>query len=132
MKIPTLGKIVTVRGRNGAMDFVLVVEIPHGKRTRTIEVPIEPLQILALADVLNCCPEHIMRVPSTDRRGPGEIHANIGHAVWHLENPDRPRPCLPDGGAVLDTTEALPVLEAHVADDDDCCHYGRWLLGKGK
>lgn len=93
-----VGKVISVRGRNGACDVVLSVNYPYGKgRVRSIDVPLDPLFILELAKAIECCPDHVMREHRTDRRGPDEVHVNLGHAVWHLYNPDMPRPCLPDG-----------------------------------
>lgn len=106
-EFPPEGVVTSIRGRNGACDVVLTVRIPYGKKHRDIEVPLRPEAILALADAIKCCPEHILETHRTGKRGPGPeaTYVNLGHAVWHLDNPDMPRPCLPQDGKIIDVMD---------------------------
>lgn len=106
-RFPPEGKVTGIRGRNGACDVVLTVAVPHGKKSRDIEVSLEPEFILALAKAIDCCPEHILETHRTGKRGPGPkaTYVNLGHAVWHLQNPDMPRPCLPMHGQIIDVMD---------------------------
>lgn len=115
-RFPPEGKVIGVRGRNGACDVVLSVAIPHGKGTRDVDVALEPRFVLALADAIRCCPQHIGDKGMTGSVIEGTArevwceYVNLGHAIWHLENPDRPRPCLPFGSIidVADETKLPP------------------------
>jgi hypothetical protein len=127
-RFPPEGKVTYVWGRNGAMDVVLDVAVPHGKSTRDVRVPIEPEFIIALAAALDCCPEHIGEWLPTGsvvegtfkHRGQWVPHANVGHAVWHLQHPDRPRPCLPhDGRPVIDVADETKLPPGDVIDVGD-------------
>lgn len=104
---PAEGVVTCIRGRNGACDVVLTVAIPHGKKSRDIEVPLPPLFVLELAKAIDCCPEHILATHRTGKSGPGPeaTYVNLAHAVWHLENPDRPRPCLPTNTSIIDVAD---------------------------
>jgi hypothetical protein len=108
-----MGVVTGIRGRNGACDIVLTVAVPHGKKSRTIEVALEPLAILALADAIRCCPEHILGTHRTGRSGPGPeaTCVNLGHAVWHLENPDAVRPCLPMHSSIIDVADETKLTD---------------------
>jgi hypothetical protein len=69
---------VRIRGLNGAGTVELSGEVPHGAGKRLVSVEVTPLRILELAAALVCCP--------------GAIESP-GHAVWHLDHPNDPRPC---------------------------------------
>lgn len=120
-KFPPEGVVTCIRGRNGACDILLTVAVPHGKSKRDIEVPLEPLAILALADAIRCCPEHILETHRTGKRGPGPeaTYVNLGHAVWHLENPDQPRPCLPMHGQIIDVMDETKLTAGDIDPDED-------------
>ncbi len=120
-RIPVEGKVTYVQGRNGACDVVLTVAIPHGKRKRDIKVALPTNFILELAKAIDCCPEHILQTHRTGKPGPGPeaTYVNIGHAVWHLENPNMPRPCLPMHGKVIDVDERLALDGDRRSSKDD-------------
>ncbi len=76
--------------------------IRHGKGTRRIDVDVSAREILALADAIRAtanqacvAPRHRTGYPSDD--------LSVGHAVWHLDNPDRPMPCIT--GDVIDVSD---------------------------
>jgi hypothetical protein len=120
-KFPAEGVVTRIRGRNGACDVALTVTIPHGKRSRDIEVALQPEFILALAKAIDCCPEHILETHRTGKRGPGPeaTYVNLGHAVWHLENPGMPRPCLPTHGQIIDVMDETKLTDG---DGDITAH----------
>ncbi len=127
-RFPPEGKITSVRGRNGACDVVLTVAVPHGRKTRDVEVPLPPAFVLTLADAIRCCPDHILETHRTGRRGPGPeaVYANLIHAVWHLEHPEAVRPCLPENNPTIDVGDEtkLPpgrVLDLPAASDPEPC-----------
>lgn len=93
--------------------MLLTVAIPHGKKSRDIKVPLKPAFILALAKAIECCPDHILETPRTGKLGPGPeaIYANLGHAVWHLQNPDMPRPCLPNNTTIIDVMDETKLTD---------------------
>lgn len=141
-RFPPEGKVTGIRGRDGACDVVLTVAVPHGKRSRDVEVPLSPTFILALADAIRCCPEHILETHRTGKRGPGPEAsiANLIHAVWHLEHPDMPRPCLPNGAIidVMDETKLPPgpqictACQGPIDENGECrCEECRTCLGSG-
>jgi hypothetical protein len=113
-------KVISYLGRNGARDVLLTVTIPHGEKTRDVKVPLEVDLILKLADAIRCCPDHILETPRTGKQGPGPeaVPTNIGHAVWHIDNPEAPRPCLPWGGRIIDVGEAPARLGDGSPDDE--------------
>ena len=86
---------------------------------RAVQLHVKAETILALADAIRCCPRHINADPATGRTGAEYPPKWIGHALWHLQNPDRVRPCLEHGREILDTTEAGLELPPHEEDDDD-------------
>lgn len=101
------GNVSRVEGWSGTPRVVFHVMIPHGKRRRSIQVPVRPEQILAIADAIRCCPEHILETPRTGQPGPGPeaVIKHVAHAIWHLDNPGSPRPCLPDGTKIIDVAD---------------------------
>lgn len=143
-RFPPECKVTGIRGRNGACDVVLTVAVPHGTKTRDVEVPLEPTFVLALADAIRCCPEHILETHRTGKRGPGPEASlvNLGHAVWHLEHPDMPRPCLPDNGRIIDVMDEtkLPAgpsictaCQGPIDENGECrCEECRTCLGTGR
>jgi len=105
---PLQGRVDYVQGRSGARDVVLCVSVPHGKHRRDFDVPVDPRMILALADAIRCCPQHVGESVPVAARPDGsmqyawEPYVNLAHAIWHYENPDAVRPCLPKERDVID------------------------------
>lgn len=116
-RFPTEATFGHFRGRNGSRDIVVYATIPHGKHRRAVEIAIEPEQILALADAIRCCPQHVGESVPVASNEDGSIryawrdYVNLGHAVWHMDNPNSVRPCLPMDGRTIDVgpdDRALP------------------------
>lgn len=80
-------------------------EIPHGKSTRSIAVDVDPELICKIADALRT-------VHKCHRRSGDEITTldglqqvwrdQIGHAMWHVTNPEAVMPCLDHNSKVID------------------------------
>lgn len=87
----------------------------EGRGQRQVNVRVCAETILALADAIRCCPNHINEDPRTGKRGPEHPPTWIGHAMWHLEHPDMVRPCLNQGSKIIDMN-TLPA--------------GRWRMTK--
>lgn len=65
--------------------LVICGYVSHQRTRREVRVSLTPQTILDLADAIRKCPRVLL--------ANGEP-AQIGHAMWHLENPDVP-PCQP-------------------------------------
>lgn len=78
----------------------------EGRGQRQVNVRVDAETILALADAIRCCDDHIKEDYKTGQRGVGS-YRNIGHALWHLENPEMVRPCLAHGAEIIDVDRAL-------------------------
>lgn len=79
----------------------------EGRGQRQVNVRVRAETILALADAVRCCPDHINEDGRTGRRGPEAPPTWIGHALWHLEHPDAVRPCLDAGARIIDVDRAI-------------------------
>lgn len=86
-----------------------VATIAHGKGRRRIAVDVPPSLVCKIADALRgtaglACATTASRPADAE---PGRF--NVGHAIWHVQNPDRVMPCI-DGSTVIDATDehALP------------------------
>lgn len=102
---PTKPKQIHLAGLNGTGQIRFLAVIEHGRGTREVAVDVFPRLILKLADALRattwhaCSSKHSRIADATD--------FNVGHAVWHVEHPDMPMPCI-DHSTVIDVAEALP------------------------
>lgn len=83
----------------------------EGRGHRQVNCRVRAETILALADAIRCCPNHINEDPRTGKRGPEYPPMWIGHALWHLENPDAVRPCLDHEADIIDVDRVLPAGE---------------------
>lgn len=97
----------------------LEAEIPSGKGTRTVEVTVDAERILHLADCIRGC-QQVYEDPATGEKPKSIKHALaderfkptwIGHAVWHMDNPNKLMPCLPHGSEVIDA-KSVEVLQS--------------------
>lgn len=86
----------------------------HGASGRAVQLDLEVEDVLRLARAIEGCP-HNYEEPRTGRR-PRTLEeakhskfvlCNMGHAVWHLEHPDRPMPCRPDDEKLIDVEHSL-------------------------
>lgn len=105
----TDAKISSVDGlAYGRIRFVGYTQ--HGKQRRQIRLECSADAILALADAIRGCQQNY-EDPKTGARPESldEAQSNrrfeptwMGHAVWHLEHPDRIMPCLPHGTQIIE------------------------------
>jgi hypothetical protein len=111
MAYPTEAKNVRATYRFYPSRVRFVGTIPHGKSTREVAIDIDPDLIVRIAAAL--------RATDGGRRchwmdGAGPLHRDpygyIGHAMWHVENPDQPMPCI-DHSKVIDMV-SLPAGNA--------------------
>lgn len=91
---------------HGHVVFHVAWREGHGQRQLNVRVNAET--ILALADAIRCCPNHINEDPRTGAKGAGYPPTWIGHALWHIQHPEAVRPCLDHGTHVIDLDHALP------------------------
>lgn len=106
---PTQPLQVHLAGLPGINRIRFLAVIPHGRATREVAVDVPPALILRIADALRatagtaCDSKHSRFVDANDD---GQ---HLGHAIWHVERPDLPMPCV-DSGSVIDVLDegALP------------------------
>jgi hypothetical protein len=69
---------------------------------REIAIDVDPELILRIADALRATDggRKCFWVGGNGPRHPNP-YGNIGHALWHVENPDHPMPCI-DHSTVID------------------------------
>jgi hypothetical protein len=94
-------------GLAGSSSVRFRATIRHGRGTRQINVDVRAQEILAIADAIRATADQAC-VPPRSRTGYPEDNLCVGHAIWHLDNPERPMPCItgeiieiPDAGASL-------------------------------
>ena len=104
-KLPIEAKFQHLVGLAGASRVRFFGTIPHGKSKRDIVIDIRPDLILKLADAIRATGNGQCSDP---RYYDG--HGTIGHAVWHVENPEHVMPCLTDRNKVIDVEPTPPVL----------------------
>lgn len=103
---PTKPREVHVDGLAGIGSIRFTAVISHGKGTREVAVDVHPDLILLLADALRAT-QGIACYTKNSRPADGtDSGFHVGHAVWHVKNPDRPMPCI-DHSNVIDMG-ALP------------------------
>lgn len=115
MSQPIRGRNLHIGGIVGRVLFSADASI-YGHR-RTLQIDVEAETILRLADCIRGC-HHNYRDPKTGEEPPTLealsdkrfLPTWIGHAIWHIENPDRLMPCLESDGKTIDTAviSALP------------------------
>lgn len=97
-------------GLAGSNSVRFEATIRHGRGTRRIDVDVHARDILAMADAIRAtanqaCQHHRSRTayPSDE--------LSVGHAIWHLDNPDMPMPCITgDIIEIDDGNMALPEI----------------------
>lgn len=107
-RYPSQAQKVRVVGLAGTTRVRFVGEVQHGRSTRSVAVDVHPELIVRIAAALvatkDCaCDTRWQR----ERRHPSELGWLPGHAIWHVENPEMPMPCV-DHDRVIDM-DALPV-----------------------
>ncbi len=96
-------------GLSGSNCVRFEVTIRHGKGTRRINVDIHARDILAMADAIRATQNQACTAPQ-HRTGYPQDDLSVGHAIWHLDNPDSPMPCIT--GDVIDVAGDVPRLPA--------------------
>jgi len=130
---PTAAQNIQVIGLAGSSRVRFSGRIPHGKARygREVVMDVDPLLILRIADAIHATSGHACCDPAFDhcdlkhREGVYEagrmtkdelerfaLTHRIGHAIWHVDNPDMPMPCRRSRGSVIDIDEAAPALLA--------------------
>jgi len=114
MSSPTEAKHVRATHRFYPSRVRFVGTIPHGKSTREIAIDVHPDLILRIADAIRATDGGRACRGPHDRDDP-DPYGSIGHAMWHVENPDRAMPCI-DHTTVIDVGD-VPVLPAVTSED---------------
>lgn len=81
--------------------------IRHGKGTRQIDVDVHAREILAISDAIRATANQACVDPRS-RTGYPQDDLSVGHAIWHLDNPDRPMPCVT--GRVIEVADDARLL----------------------
>lgn len=119
-RFPAEAKNVSVRGLAGGNRVRFIGTIQHGKSTRSIAVDVHPDLIVQIAAALiatkDCaCDSKWQR----EHRHHSELGWQPGHAIWHVDNPDRPMPCLESYGKVIDVHTSLAKQDVITLSDGD-------------
>jgi hypothetical protein len=111
---PTEAKRVRATHRFYPSRVRFVGTIPHGRSTREVAIDVDPELILRIADALRatdggraCHGRHQPIEP--------DPYGSIGHAMWHVENPEHPMPCI-DHSTIIDVTN-VATLPAGTPED---------------
>jgi hypothetical protein len=105
MTHPTQPEHVYLSGMPGLGVIRFTAVIKHGKGTREVAVNVMPDMILDIADALRATAPENGACPCDSKNGKYDSNEKflVGHAVWHVEHPDAPMPCI-DRGDVIDAT----------------------------
>jgi hypothetical protein len=91
----------TITAMNGLGTIRFVARIKAGRGEREVPIDVDPGTIVALARALEAtrwgaCDNENRKFVDATRDG-----YIVGHALWHLENPERVMPCI-DPSRVID------------------------------
>ena len=101
MTTPAEPLSVRVVGMVGDGTIRLLARVRSGRGSREVAIDLKPDFILQLADALRATRSNACGYGSDPRDGNGY---HVGHAVWHLENPTQPMPCI-DHNKLIDVPE---------------------------
>lgn len=114
---PKHAELVGVQGlAYGRIRFL--AKFPDGRGHRPVELDVDGELLVAIARHVRGCPQSYEE-PSTGRRpetmeealsDPRYVFTEGGHAIWHMDHPERLMPCLPVGTKVLDVGPEPPAL----------------------
>lgn len=95
---PTVPKQIHLAGMSGIGKVRFLAIIEHGRGTREVAVDVPPELILKLADALRATAPRDGSCPCDSKSGKYDAHEKflVGHAVWHVEHPEEPMPCVHD------------------------------------
>jgi len=115
MSYPKEAKNVRATHRFYPSQVRFLGTIPHGKSTREIAMDVDPELILRIADALRATDGG--RACHNDRQPTDpDPYGSIGHAMWHVENPEHVMPCL-DNHTIID----MDTLAAGCTKDEFVC-----------
>lgn len=105
MTHPTQPEHVYLSGMQGLGVIRFTAVIKHGKSTREVAINVAPEEIIRIADALRATAPRNGACPCDSKNGKYDSHEKflVGHAVWHVEHPSEPMPCI-DRGAVIEAT----------------------------
>lgn len=107
---PTIPKEVHLVGLAGLGKIRFLAVIAHGKGTREVSVDVPPELILRLADALRATAPWNGVCPCDTKSSKYDAYDefSVSHAVWHVEHPNAPMPCI-DRSKTIDVGTALPM-----------------------
>jgi hypothetical protein len=111
---PTEAKHVRATYRFYPSRVRFIGTIPHGKSTREVAIDIDPELILRIAEAIRVTDGGRACKGSRENTDP-DPYGSIGHAMWHVENPEQAMPCV-DHSTVIDVI-AAPALPATTSED---------------
>ena len=106
---PTKPTHVHLAGMTGLGKIRFLAVVPHGRGTREVAVDVPPDLILALADALRATRGTACDTKSSRYCDATEEGYHVGHAVWHVQNPDAAMPCI-DHSSVIDVPTEQDLL----------------------
>lgn len=95
------GRLTDIIGMGGSGMVRVCTTISAGRGTRNIPVDLEPKLIVRLAYLLEATKDRACDTSTSRVADPHESGYHVGHAIWHLRNPERAVPCI-DPAMVID------------------------------
>lgn len=92
---------VSIRGLVGSGTIEIAQYVKQGRGWRKVAFELSPEAILRLADALRATRGLACATETSQPAGAMPGHFNVGHAVWHCENPQAVMPCI-DPSKVID------------------------------
>jgi hypothetical protein len=92
---------VHLMGMSGLCAVRFLAVIPQGRGRREVAVDVSPDLVLRIADALRATAGAACDTPTSrisDEGHPARYH--VGHAIWHVERPGEPMPCVDRSGAI--------------------------------
>lgn len=118
MSFPTKPTSVHLAGLSGLGLVRFLAIIPHGKGSREIAIDVEPELLLRIADALSATAPVNGACPCDSKTGKYNHREAflVGHAIWHVQNPDAPMPCV-DMSSVIDVSTQLQIADLNNHED---------------
>jgi hypothetical protein len=112
---PTRPKHVHLAGLAGINKVRFLAIVSHGRGTREVAVDVPPELILKIADALRATAGHACSRKNARISDAVDGVPNCGHAIWHVEHPEEPMPCI-DHSTVIDMTDDRKLSSGPVID----------------
>jgi hypothetical protein len=106
---PTQPTAVHLSGVVGLGQIRFLAVIPHGNGTREVAVDVPPELIISIADALRATKNEACSTKNSRIADGTAAGYHVGHAIWHVERPGEPMPCI-DHSTVIDL-QTLPVVD---------------------